>query len=94
MPTSAHQVEAGAGLCFGFGLGKDTASHSHHRVACENEPWRSHGKRLLPAHAQGIGTRKFALVRGFVDIGRGNGIRTKAQSREQFAPPGRGRCQC
>ena len=89
---SGHQLKAMARSRLVLGLGQDATAEGNDRIARQHVRCAAvHSLRLFQCHARGIGTRLFALERGFVDVGGNHARRLDAEPRDQFAAARGGR---
>jgi hypothetical protein len=89
VPAPGQQRQAGPGLGLVLGLGQDPPSDRDHGVGGQDEsvrPARRHDLGLGLGQAQGQQTRGLVLQRGFVDLGRLDGVRDQTDLGQEVQP--------
>ena len=91
MLAARQQLQAGADICLGLGLGQDAAANSHHRICRQHEIACqtlavARALALLHGQPQGKLARPLVAQRRFVDVGWGDQVRPEADLPEKVKP--------
>ena len=92
MPAAGEDVQAGAGLRFRFGFGKDAAPCGDGGVSGQHHGAR-YGRSFAAGDAADVIAGEFVPVRRLVDVRGYDALGNDADLSEEFATAGTGRGQ-